>query len=294
MIEGVSLTPAAETSHRAPDSPGGTSEIGDLWFMSRSSALRPRHGLFIAGLVVCEAMPPRADYDATTYLESTYADAHKQAYLLVRNEALTELLAELRGDRSRLRVLEIACGPGLSQAYLSRTNPEDLVVGIDRSAAMLTQSHERLGAAGHRPRLARATALRLPFAAGAFDVVFATRFIHIYPDKASVVAELRRVVRPGGLLVIEFYGRPYHLLAFAIRRLTCSWRQFQWQYPTVGQMRRVMAGTPRLVPLRLGGERWLRRWMGEPLLRFCREHASHTPLRLLVAEYFAVSERVRR
>ena len=71
--------------------------------MSRSSALRPRHGLFIAGLVVCEAMPPRADYDATTYLESTYADAHKQAYLLVRNEALTELLAELRGDRSRLR-----------------------------------------------------------------------------------------------------------------------------------------------------------------------------------------------
>ena len=47
----------------------------------------------------------------------------------------------IAGDRSRLRVLEIACGTGLSQAYLSRTNPEDLVVGIDRSAAMLTQSH---------------------------------------------------------------------------------------------------------------------------------------------------------
>jgi ubiquinone/menaquinone biosynthesis C-methylase UbiE len=167
-------------------------------------------------------------------------------------------------------------------------NPKDLVVGIDRSPAMLRQSQERVTAAGGTPRLARATALRLPFVSGAFDLVFATRFIHIYPDKTSVIEELRRVLRPGGLLVIEFYGRPYHLLAFVARRLTCPWRQLQSQYPTLAQVRKVMAHRPRIIPLRLGGERWLRRTLGEPPIRFCRQHAHGTPLQLLVAEYFAV------
>jgi ubiquinone/menaquinone biosynthesis C-methylase UbiE len=234
-------------------------------------------------------MPRRRDYNAASYVESTYKEEHKQAYLRVRNEALGELIAELKRSRGRLRTLEIACGPGFSLVHLTRKSPDDLLVGMDRSADMLQLSQTHVAAAGGTSRLVRATALRLPFAAGTFDVVFATRFIHIYPDKTSVIEELRRVVRPGGLLIIEFYGRPYHLLAFAVRRLKCSWQQFQWQYPRLAHVRSVMVDVPRLIPVRLGGERWLRRVLGEPLLRFCRQHASHTPLQLLVAEYFAVS-----
>src|SRR5262245_2083111 len=123
----------------------------------------------------------RPDYDATTYQQSTYSDRHKQAYLRVRNDTLAKLIASSSPAGRRLRVLEIACGPGLTLAHLTRALPQHLLLAIDRSAAMLHQARENVVAAAGTPRVARATALRLPFASGTFDVVFATRFIHIYP-----------------------------------------------------------------------------------------------------------------
>jgi ubiquinone/menaquinone biosynthesis C-methylase UbiE len=230
----------------------------------------------------------RPDYDATTYQQSTYSERHKQGYLRVRNDALAELIASKSPPGRRLRILEIACGPGLTLTHLTRALPQHLLVAIDQSAAMLQQARENVAAAAGTPRVARATALRLPFASETFDIVYATRFIHIYPDQSKVIEELSRVLRPDGTLAIEFYGRPYHLLPFAARRMSCPWRQFQWQYPTLGKVRALMGGRPRVIPLRLGGERWLRRALGEPLLRFCLRYAPYTPLRLLVAEYLAV------
>jgi SAM-dependent methyltransferase len=234
-------------------------------------------------------MERRPDYDAATYQEATYAEVHKQGYLQFRNETLDELIEERQHDSDELRILEIACGPGLSLAHLARTHPRHQLVAIDRSAAMLAQSRDNINAAAGTPRLARASALRLPFEAQVFDLVFATRFIHIYRDQSKVLDELRRVLKPDGVLAIEFYGRPYHLLPFLSRRMNCPWRQFTWQYPTLANVRALMGDGMRIVPLRLGGERWLRRFLGERRLAFCLRHARHTPIQLLVAEYFAVS-----
>ena len=234
-------------------------------------------------------MPHRPDYDATSYELVTYADAHKQGYLRVRNDALDQLMSESQHPGDRLRVLEVACGPGLSLSHLTRARPDAFLVAIDQSWNMLRQSRRQITDAASTPRLTRATALRLPFATDAFDFVFATRFIHIFPDKSKVVRELRRVLRPGGTLAIEFYGRPYHLLTKLARRMPGSWRQFLWQYPTLDEVRALMGSTTRFIPLRFGGERWLRRALGDERLQSCLRRAWHTPFQPLVAEYFAVS-----
>ena len=232
--------------------------------------------------------PRRPDYDAARYQNLTYEGDHKLAYLQTRSGAVDAMIDGLQQQRGRLRILEIACGPGLSQVHLARTHPQHLIVAIDQSAAMLQQSAANIRAAGATPRLARTTALRLPFATGTFDMVFATRFIHIYPNPTTVLDEFRRVLRPGGTLAIEFYGRPYHLIAFLARRLKCPWRQFLWQYPTIRRAQSVMGEPVQRVAVRLGGERWLRRILGDRGVAFCLRHARNTPIQLLVAEYFAI------
>ena len=116
---------------------------------------------------------------------------------------------------------------------------------------MLPESWSNITAASSSPRLARASAARLPFPDHVFDVVFATRFIHIFRDKSVALDELRRVLSPGGVLAVEFYGRLYYLLPFLAGRMNRPWRQFLWQHPTVAHVREIMGASTRYVALRL-------------------------------------------
>ena len=122
-----------------------------------------------------------------------------------------------------------------------------------------------------------------------FDVVFATRFIHIFRDKSVALNELRRVLKPGGVMAIEFYGRGYYLLPFLAGRMNRPWQQFLWQHPTVAHVRKIMGEGTRFTALRLGGEQYLRRAVGNARVSALLKRAWRTPLRPLVAEYFAIA-----
>lgn len=118
----------------------------------------------------------------------------------------TELLAdELRG---RGRVLEVGVGTGLIALPLHDTGIP--VVGLDLSAPMLGKLVEKAGGRPPFP-LARGDAARLPFADASVDVGLIRWVLHLIPDWRGVVAELARVVRPGGELVIHLgaYGGPW-------------------------------------------------------------------------------------
>ena len=58
-----------------------------------------------------------------------------------------------------------------------------------------------------RTKLVQGSAFDLPFKEGTFDVVISSRFIHQYSDslKKELVEEMRRVLKPQGVLIIEFY-----------------------------------------------------------------------------------------
>lgn len=103
----------------------------------------------------------------------------------------------LAGDVTGRRVLDAGCGSGALSAALRDRGA--VVTGIDASAGMLALARRRLGddVALHVLDLNN----RLPFADGAFDDVVASLVLHYLEDWGPPLAELRRVLRPGGRLM---------------------------------------------------------------------------------------------
>ncbi|SDE97386.1 Methyltransferase domain-containing protein [Blastococcus fimeti] len=106
---------------------------------------------------------------------------------------------ELLGDVAGLRVLDAGCGPGLyAEALLERGAD---VLGFDASAAMVELARERVGSRAEF-RVARLEE-PLPYADGSFDVVLCALAIHYVADRRATFAEMRRVLRPGGAVVLS-------------------------------------------------------------------------------------------
>jgi demethylmenaquinone methyltransferase/2-methoxy-6-polyprenyl-1,4-benzoquinol methylase len=101
------------------------------------------------------------------------------------------------------RVLDVGCGTGDLSMLTARFYPECRVVGIDVTAAMLARAgrrpipHREAG----RVQWARATALRLPFPSGTFDLVMSAFVVRNLPRLPDALAELGRVLVPGGTLL---------------------------------------------------------------------------------------------
>jgi phosphatidylethanolamine/phosphatidyl-N-methylethanolamine N-methyltransferase len=98
------------------------------------------------------------------------------------------------------RVLEIGVGTGLSlDAYPSHCQ----VTGIDLAPEMLERAQERVNQNGWRHiTLAQGDALDLQFDDSSFDYVMAFHVISVVPDPHRMLAEARRVARPGGVITI--------------------------------------------------------------------------------------------
>lgn len=109
----------------------------------------------------------------------------------------------------RLRVLDVACGTGRTLSQLATAHPHFAYHGVDLSPYYV-QAARRLLAGVGEVSLAVENAEHLPYADGTFDVVTSVYLFHELPRNARrrVVAEMRRVLRPGGLLVIEDSAQP--------------------------------------------------------------------------------------
>ncbi len=115
--------------------------------------------------------------------------------------AQTEVLrSELAG---RGRSLDVGVGTGAIALALAEAGVD--VVGIDISMPMLAKLVEKAGGRAPFP-LALADATALPFADDAFGGAVARHVLHLIPEWNRAVAELVRVVRPGGLLLVNQGG----------------------------------------------------------------------------------------
>ena len=114
------------------------------------------------------------------------------------------------------RVLEVGIGTGRNLAHYP---PDVHLTGIDLSPAMLDRARARASSLGRSIDLRVADAQRLPFADASFDTVTATLTLCSVPDDAAAVAEMARVLRPGGrLLLLEHVASP-HPIVRAVQRL---------------------------------------------------------------------------
>ncbi|HSV21296.1 MAG TPA: class I SAM-dependent methyltransferase [Casimicrobiaceae bacterium] len=116
-----------------------------------------------------------------------------------------DIAQRLRG-RALSSVLEIAAGTGVVTRALARTLAPDVrIVATDLNAAMIARAAE-VGTA--RPVEWRtADAAELPFADGTFDAVVCQFGAMFFPDKPAAFAQMRRVLRPGGVLLFNVWDR---------------------------------------------------------------------------------------
>lgn len=111
---------------------------------------------------------------------------------------LTDELAAACGLRPGDRVLDLACGAGLTASHLTRCYGVR-VTGLDASAEFLGEARERAVDA----KWVLGSAASLPFEAATFDAVFAECFLSTFADPPPVLREIRRVLRPGGRLAVS-------------------------------------------------------------------------------------------
>jgi demethylmenaquinone methyltransferase/2-methoxy-6-polyprenyl-1,4-benzoquinol methylase len=115
------------------------------------------------------------------------------------------VVARITGAKPGERVLDLAAGTGTSTLTFTATGAD--AVACDFSLGMLQAGHAKIGAGPQgsgRGRLGwvAGDALRLPFRDGAFDAVTISFGLRNVADTGAALAELRRVTRPGGRLVV--------------------------------------------------------------------------------------------
>ncbi|WP_236826469.1 MULTISPECIES: class I SAM-dependent methyltransferase [unclassified Blastococcus] len=143
-----------------------------------------------------EAAPPTTERVRAVYERQA---AHYDAVITVAEWLL------FRGGRSwacrqvRGRVLEVGVGTGRN---LPLFPPEVELTGIDLSPAMLARAEARAAQLARPADLCLGDAQRLPFPDSSFDSVIATLTLCSIPDDRAAVAEMARVLRPGGRLVL--------------------------------------------------------------------------------------------
>lgn len=117
---------------------------------------------------------------------------------------ITELVREMGNRPERVKVLDVACGTGRTLHQLAVTHPSMRLYGVDLSPAYIKKARELLADVDELT-LAVDNAESLPFADATFDAVTSVYLFHELPRNArrNVIREMFRVVRPGGLVVLE-------------------------------------------------------------------------------------------
>jgi ubiquinone/menaquinone biosynthesis C-methylase UbiE len=140
----------------------------------------------------------RAEYDAL-------AGVYEQRWSRYIEASTDATLHRLPLDAGA-RVLDVGCGTGVLLGRLLGRSPFREVAGVDLSPGMVAQARRRLPAS---VRLLVGDAEALPFAPASFDVVVSASSFHYWPAPVRGLEELRRVLRPGGHLILTDWCDDY-------------------------------------------------------------------------------------
>jgi ubiquinone/menaquinone biosynthesis C-methylase UbiE len=129
---------------------------------------------------------------------------------------------ERMGVPASASVLEIGCGPGVVlESAAGLRGPGAALHAIDVQPEMVARAHARLRAAGIRDvPVTAADAATIPYPDGSFDLVYMMTVIGELPDPDRVMAEIRRVLEPGGVFAVtEQVLDPHYTTPASVRRL---------------------------------------------------------------------------
>ena len=150
--------------------------------------------------------------EAERYEGARYGSRYGRAFRVAHRDVVAGLLLRwaVRGQ-----VLDVASGTG--QVIPCLSPHADMVVACDLTPEMMKVSRRIHGSKD--VTYAQADALCLPFADASFDLVVSSRFLHLFPAplQQKMLVEMKRVSKPGGIVVVDVYNRiPRRLLGMAI------------------------------------------------------------------------------
>lgn len=158
-----------------------------------------------------------ADDAAARRVEALY----RTPDIVAQRVAIRTALALAPGER----VLDVGCGPGLLCAEMAETvGTGGAVVGVDTADSMLRIAGQN-GSGLRQMSVRSGEATSLPADNGAFDAVVCTQVLEYVPDVTAALAEFRRVLRPGGRLLL----------------VDTDWASCVWASADDARMRRIIS-----------------------------------------------------
>lgn len=174
--------------------------------------------------------------------DSTGHPEQQDAYMHDYDGALTEQViagrtVDVHGAfflpylRAGMDVLDCGCGPGSITVGLAEAVTPGSVIGIDLEESQLARARETASGLGlANVRFENADARNLPFEDGQFDAVFSHAMLEHLPDPVPVLAELGRVLKPGGIVAIRCIDLGGTIIAPDNGRLAAGhelWRKYR-------------------------------------------------------------------
>ncbi len=126
-----------------------------------------------------------------------------------KNAARSEWVLSLLSLESAEDILEVGFGSGVDVRRVALRARGARVAGVDRSSEMLRQARRRNAAeiTGGRVDLRLGSTETLPFPDGGFDRAFSINSVQFWGDRHRCLRELRRVLRPGGIIAVAIQPR---------------------------------------------------------------------------------------
>ena len=136
---------------------------------------------------------------------STYTPGYSAPILSFMEQRTAETHAGffLSHLRPGFRVLDAGCGPGTITVGLARRVAPGQVIGIDIEDSQFASAREQAERESINAEFRKASIYELPFESGFFDAVFSHAVLQHLRDPIAALAELRRVLQPGGFIGIR-------------------------------------------------------------------------------------------
>ncbi|KAL5076553.1 hypothetical protein RYX36_015537 [Vicia faba] len=160
-----------------------------------------------------ESMPASTELFRTPLISFLYERGWRQTFSVLGGfpgpekefEMMKGFLKPILGGN----IIDASCGSGLFSRLFAKSGLFSLVVALDYSENMLRQCYEFVQQEVNFPKenfiLVRADIARLPFVSSSIDAVHAGAALHCWPSPSAAVAEISRVLRPGGVFVATTY-----------------------------------------------------------------------------------------
>ena len=151
---------------------------------------------------------PALSYDRLTFLYDPVVR------LTTREAAFKTALLSQAQIQSGQRVLDLACGTATLTIAIKQAHPQAAVIGFDGDPAILRQARAKAERSGADIAFDEGLSYELPYADESFDHVLSSLFFHhlTRENKLRTLAEVRRVLKPGGEFHVADWGAPQNVL----------------------------------------------------------------------------------